>query len=493
MLLQAGVSRVGYIREQLDPVRSGLVVSGPGAAAKVRKLREEGFTGPLLADPAVYTVAAASEDDPFPDVSKGQLAFGDPLQLSLEEQVDHRAGATAAMTPTGYLYAEDSDALKAAVHQVLKLEDPHVFFSVPMDVGWLRDDAVGQLIAWLNVVPNPKAVMLGGQMDPLAGFSQAVGNLKRLLAEVPGTALLRADLAAFGALAHGAVFTAFGATSSVRHIVPPGQAAKRSTGGPNSPSVLLPELMDFFLGETLAKRFAAGLAPVCRCAACDGLVLDTFIDNHWQVPAAAHNAAVLMEWLRTMDAVEPAGRPAWWQQRCRRAVDRYPVLNAELDHPGFSASGARCGRSPLISHGRTTALALAPGACGRHTAWPGGPRRRSRTARRLGDEYAQRRICTDRLCSDQDLLRDPSADRAHANPARCADTSHCGPRTVTEDSSVRRRETTAERPEIDHLRAGSKGGRASCRAGGRRESVPGTRRGPDRVDPGPFGSSGDRI
>ena len=104
MLLQAGVSRVGYIREQLDPVRSGLVVSGPGAAAKVRKLREEGFTGPLLADPAVYTVAAASEDDPFPDISKGQLAFGDPLQLSMEEQVGHRAGATAAMTPTGYLH-----------------------------------------------------------------------------------------------------------------------------------------------------------------------------------------------------------------------------------------------------------------------------------------------------------------------------------------------------------------------------------------------------
>ncbi|CAM5624985.1 hypothetical protein SALBM311S_02311 [Streptomyces alboniger] len=242
MLLQAGVSRVGYIRAQLDPVRSGLAVSGPGAAAKVRKLREEGFPGPLLADPAVYTVAAASEDGPFPDVSEGQLSFGDPLRLSIEERVGHRAGATAAMTPTGYLHAEDSDALKAAVHQILKLEDSHVF-----------------------------------------------------------------------------------------------QAAKRSPGGPNSPSVLLPELMDFFLGETLAKRFAAGLAPVCRCAACDGLVLDTFVSNHWQVPAAAHNAAVLMEWLRTMDAVEPAGRPAWWQQRCQRAVDRYPVLNAELDHPGFSA------------------------------------------------------------------------------------------------------------------------------------------------------------
>ncbi|MFD7550440.1 hypothetical protein ACFV0R_26785 [Streptomyces sp. NPDC059578] len=337
LLLQAGVSRVGYIRAHLDPVRSGLVVSGPKAATKARRLREEGFTGPLLADPAVYTEAAATEDDPFPDIVAGQLAFGDPLKLSIEAQVGHRVGATAALTPTGYLHADDLGALKAAVHQVLKLEDPHIIFSVPADVGWLRDGTVEQFIGWLNLVPNPKAVMLGGQMDPLAGFSSAVGNLKRLLAEVPGTALLRADLAAFGALAHGAAFSAFGATSSVRHIVPPGQAAKRSAGGPNSPSVLLPELMGFFLGERLARLFAAGLPPVCWCVGCEGRKLDTFVSNRAQVPAAAHNAAVLMEWLRTMDAVDPAGRPAWWQQFCRRAVDRYPVLNAELDHPGSSA------------------------------------------------------------------------------------------------------------------------------------------------------------
>ncbi|MFH8534719.1 hypothetical protein ACH4GE_40825 [Streptomyces tendae] len=253
-------------------------------------------------------MAAASDDAPFPDVSEGRLAFGDPLRPSIEEHVDHRAGATAAMTPTGYLHPEDSDVLKAAVHQVLKLEDPHAFFSAPVHVAWLRDDAVEQLIAWLKVVPNPKAVMLGGKMAPLAGFSQAVDNLKRLPAVAPRAALLRADLAAFWALAHGAAFIAFDATSSVRHIVPPGRAAKRSPSGPNSPSVLLPELMDFFLGETLAKRFAAGLAPVCRCATCDGRVLDTLVSNHWQVPAAAHDAAVLMEWLRSTDAVEPAGR-----------------------------------------------------------------------------------------------------------------------------------------------------------------------------------------
>ncbi len=117
-------------------------------------------------------------------------------------------------------------------------------------------------------------------MDPLAGFSQAVGNLKRLLVEVPGTALLRADLAAFGALAHGAAFTAF-----PRHQQRAAHRAARP-GGPAVPGRTELALRaaawshGFFLGETLAKRFAAGLAPVCRCAACDGLAPDTF-DEIW--------------------------------------------------------------------------------------------------------------------------------------------------------------------------------------------------------------------
>ncbi|WNO70157.1 hypothetical protein [Streptomyces sp. AM8-1-1] len=339
LLLQSGVGRVGYVRQQLDPVRSGLVVSGPGAVTKVRRLRQDGFSGPLLADAAVYTTVAASESDPFPDVSSGQLTFGDPLLTSIEAQVEHPYAATAAMTPTGYLQAEDSGALKAAVRRVIALDDPRVIFAVPVDVRWLRDDAIGQLIAWLQLAPGIKAVMLGGQMDPLTSFAKAVANLKRLLAEVPGTALLRADLAAFGALAHGAVFTAFGATSSVRHIVPPGQPAKRSKGGPNSPHVLFPELMDFFLGETLAKKLGGGQAPLCRCAACHelgGLPLDTFVDNHWQVEAGAHNAAVLMEWLRVIDAVEATERANWWQERCRRAVDSYALWNAAVDqHDAF--------------------------------------------------------------------------------------------------------------------------------------------------------------
>ncbi|MEY2244833.1 hypothetical protein AB8A21_18285 [Streptomyces sp. BF23-18] len=339
MLLHVSPARVGFLRPQLDAGCSGLVLCGPNALQQAKRLREaEGFNGPLLVDPGVYEVRAASEVDPFPDVSEGTFAFDDPLAVSLAEQ--RAAGVTAPMTPTGYLHAEDSDALKAAVRRVAALNDPQVVFAAPIDVGWLREeDSVRQLMACLRLVKGPKALMLGGQMDPLARHPRAVDHLRQIVAQVPGAALLRTDLAAFGALAAGAAFTAFGAGSRLRHVVAPGEKAKTSKKGGFSPSphVLFPELMDFFLGKTLAERFAGAPLPVCNCAACAGeRALDSFASNAGdrQARAAAHNVAVLMEWLRTLAAIAPGpARQRWWQERCLAAVDRHPLLNAQLRQP----------------------------------------------------------------------------------------------------------------------------------------------------------------
>ncbi|GHH27164.1 hypothetical protein [Streptomyces lanatus] len=340
LLLHVSPARVGFFRPQLDAGRSGLVLCGPGALQQARKLRGvEQFSGPLLVDPAVYELRAASEEEPFPDASEGTFGFDDPLAVSLAEQ--RAVGVTAPMTPTGYLHAEDSDALKAAVREVAALDDPQVVFAAPVDVGWLREeDSVRQLIACLRLVPGPKALMLGGQMDPLARHPGAVDHLRRIVTEVPGAALLRTDLAAFGALAAGAAFTAFGAGSKLRHIVAPGQKAETSKNFSTSPHVLFPELMHFFLGKTLADRFAGAAAPVCGCAACEEVrALDSFASNAGdrQARAAAHNVAVMMEWLRTLTALAPgSARQRWWHERCITAVGRYPLLNAQLLQPnGF--------------------------------------------------------------------------------------------------------------------------------------------------------------
>lgn len=334
MLVQVAPRRVGLVLQQLDGDRSGLVLCGEGAMKKAAVLREtDAFAGPFLLDPAAYEVRAASEDEPFPRTEQEGLFLKDPLKVSLTQQ--RALGVAAPLTPTGYLHAEDSGALRAAVERVNDLDDPAAVFSVPLDVAWLRDEeSTRQLIAYLKMVKNAKAVMLGGQMDPLARFANAVGNLQRVFDEVPDTALLRSDLAAFGALAHGAAFTAFGASSRLRHVVPPNERARTSKGFAGSPHVLYPELMDFFLGETLAKRFAVVDVPMCACTACEGRwALDSFSSNRSPLPTAAcaHNIATLMQWLRELHTTNPGTqRRDWWQEQCRRATEHYTLLNASL-------------------------------------------------------------------------------------------------------------------------------------------------------------------
>lgn len=338
MLLQVPPGRVGQVQGHLDPARSGLILCGKGALRSAARLRrEEAYSGALLVDPAAYEVSAATEDSPFPHAAPDALPFDDPLALSVAEQ--RAAGVTAPITPTGYIHAEDSDTLKAAVSRIVGLDDPSVIFAIPIDVAWLRDEEpVRQLIACLRLVKGPKAIMLGGQMDPLARYAKAVGHLRRVIEHVPDTALLRTDLAAFGTLAAGAAFTAFGTSSKLRHIVAPGEKAKTGNGGfPTSPHVLYPELMSFFLGATLAKRFAASPAPVCSCAACRGTrALDTFTSLHSPLPAAAaaHNVSVLMDWLRALHALpKGSAREHWWHERCKAAADRHPLVNAAIAQP----------------------------------------------------------------------------------------------------------------------------------------------------------------
>ncbi|MEV5928636.1 hypothetical protein ACPCSG_30075 [Streptomyces cellulosae] len=349
MLIQVSAARLGYVHGQVDPARSGLILCGTDAVKKAGTLRyREGYAAPLLIDPAVYEVSAATEENPFPCDVEPTLFLDDPLELSLAEQRD--AGATLPMTPTGYIRAEDSDALRAAVTRVLELDDPEVIFTAPMDVSWLRDEeSTRQLIAYLRMVKGPKAIMLGGQMDPLARYAKAVGHLKQVIEEVPGAALLRTDLAAFGALAFGAAFTAFGASSRYRHIVAPGEKAQTNKSIPvQSPHVLFPDLMAFFLGETIAKRYGGAEAPVCFCSACAGkLALDAFTSNRGELPAAAaaHNVAVLMEWLRALTSVEPGtARQQWWFDRCRKALGQYEVINTSIRQPKAFKSPAQLDR-----------------------------------------------------------------------------------------------------------------------------------------------------
>ncbi|WP_141202770.1 hypothetical protein [Streptomyces griseorubiginosus] len=332
VLLQVGYRRAARYRVRVDTSVSGLVLTGDGALTKAGQLREEGFDGALLVDEACYRVEAASDEAPFPSLDNGPLPlFGDPLEHLM---LAHLAFADLALTPTGYLHAGAVGALEAAAARVTRLSDPRVVFAVPVDASWLHPGPVGYLAEVLNQVAGPKAVLVGGRPDARGGAA----GLARLLEMVPGAGVLRTGLGAFGGLGRGAGFAAFGADASMRHIVPPAPAQVSSGGGPGSPAVLFPELMDFFLGLTLAKRFD-GESPGCSCEECQGEPLDRFTSMAQQVPAAGHNASSLMVWARQMRAVEACGRAEWWQQQCRQAVDSSARWNARIQQlPGFTVS-----------------------------------------------------------------------------------------------------------------------------------------------------------
>lgn len=330
VLLQVGSRREARIRPWVDAATSGLVLTGKGALTKAVRLREAGFVAPLLVDEARYQLAYATERAPFPGLDEGPT----PLFRSdrLEELMTaHLAFADAALTPTGYVAAGAAGALEAAAARVRRLGDPRVVFCAPVDSGWLYPGALEQFAEVLRSVPGPVAVLLGGRAEPQA----SAAGLARLLQLVPGAGVLRTGMSAFGALGLGAGFSAFGVDSSMRQVLPP-DAQSRRNGGPGSPSVLFAELMNFYLGLTLAGRFN-GQAPPCTCDCCQGEPLDRFLDMTQQVPAAGHNACILTGWARQSHALDAVERGAWWRGMCRSALGRYPLWSQRVRHEqGFA-------------------------------------------------------------------------------------------------------------------------------------------------------------
>ena len=314
----------------------GFALRGSKASSGVQQLRREGFDGVLLIDSESYGKADATADAPFV-LPKDTL-----YEVTLEQVLnDQRAcGANLALTPTGYLRAGDSAALKAAAGIVGALGRDDVLFSVPIDIAWLGNDHISHLIAVLARLETPKAVFLGGQFDPLDRYKAAVANLRRLVAEAGHIAVLRTDLNGFDVLCHGGFAASIGTGGSLRHTIPFGETRRSSNPEDKSPSVLYPDLMAFFRGSTIAKRFANARAP--ECSICDGRPLDTFLGQKDSSAAHAHGVHTWSEWITDMiDQPTLADRATWWRNRSSGALAEYEVVNARIDQPdGFEAPKA---------------------------------------------------------------------------------------------------------------------------------------------------------
>jgi len=304
-------------------------MTGNTAEGRAFRLRTEAaFTGSMLIDSAPYKKYTATAEQPFLLPSDDMFAA---VGTSLAFQ--KARGASAALTPTGYIAPGDSKALKAVIREASFIERADTIVGLPIDVTWLSNDRVPQLIAACKRISQPKALVLIAQFDPLKQTKELPGNLRRVMCEVENMMLLRTDLAAFDAMAYGALCAGIGVSSTVRHSVAPGEKAAVNKPGPTYPSVLMPELMRFTGAEALSNRYANADAPPCYCGVCNGRGINRFFraDGETRLEAEDHNVLVWSAWIEEMASTTPGlQRKTWWRDKCAAAVDNYALENQRL-------------------------------------------------------------------------------------------------------------------------------------------------------------------
>jgi len=314
---------------------SGLVLCGRGCNTKLSKIWRQGI-GPLVADPAAYTSRLATADEPVALPASDGTLFPSDLDSVLRGQRD--AHATMAIVPSRYIQAGNSPAFKALVRQAQAIERDDVIVAVPVAISWLKErQYLPQLIAGLNRIPHPKAVMFGDQKNPFDSVT-AIVNFRHLLADTANVGLWRADvLAAFDCLAHGGAFAAIGAGGSLRHLVPADETARSQNPAVHTPSVLLPTMLRYSTGKSIAETYANLPAPSCGCTVCAGASLDRFNSTLGEVRAVAHahNAAVWAGWLSSLFRhPNIADRQQWLRDFCQAAIDAQDQESTRLRQKG---------------------------------------------------------------------------------------------------------------------------------------------------------------
>jgi hypothetical protein len=311
----AGVSSIGrvatsdvvwYVSGTVRPAEAeryaaaagGVVVRGDAGRAVAGKLRRGGWSGPIWLDPAAYERPGREPDDTL---------FGDRWGL-----VQDHLEVAERISPGAYVPADEGDLLRDAVAR---------------ESAWLSDAGGGRLSLclhwrWLTTDTGAVVDQLGRAAAPVA-LSLAAGD-DPLGHRLPDVMLLRSDLGALGAVAHGASLGAFGTSTGVRHYVPPAT----SPGGARrdrTPSVFLPALLGFKLGS-FCDQLPRDAVPMCDLPCCDGAHLSRFNDEHMTAEARAHNRHVVQAVISTLRDSPAPERAARFHSMCREAIQATAAL-----------------------------------------------------------------------------------------------------------------------------------------------------------------------
>lgn len=239
--------------------------------------RERAPEGQILLDANLYSGRSRT--------IAGDKAAG-PTRAWVDAQ--HRLGLSHALTDSGYVAAGNTAGLTATLQAGADM-GANVLTALPLATRWLTHDA-DVLCENVSRCGTPVAVMVENKDDPFDRKNAAAGLVELIATGVP-VALLRADTSALGAIAHGAVAGAVGATSGLRHFYP----IPDKDGGPDPTkdylSFVIPDLLGYFSNERLLNAYdndPANPAWRCGCCYCHGSPL-TWINAAGQhdIPQAA--------------------------------------------------------------------------------------------------------------------------------------------------------------------------------------------------------------
>jgi hypothetical protein len=232
----------------------GAVVSGRRGAMLAATMRG------VLVDPAAYGSQDGHDYEPLFDYDEWlgrQQAAGVPLIL----------------TDTPRIPNDDRSALRKALERWALIDDPTLVV-LPIEPWWLRD-GLSCLTEEVRAAGRPVAIVLLHRYNGLDPAG-AVAGLVTLIAEVDPVpvVLLRGDVSAIGALAHGAFGGFAGWSANTRHGSLPMRRPDRTDGDDDrddSPSVFVPALHSYVktsklpaLGRHERPDVRCCGDPVCR-------------------------------------------------------------------------------------------------------------------------------------------------------------------------------------------------------------------------------------
>jgi hypothetical protein len=232
----------------------------------------------------------------------------------------HRLGLSWALTDSGYIGEGDM----AALHNTLAEGSRHygrTLVALPLHNSWLGHRA-DQLRKAIDTAGLPVALMVEHRDDPFGVRRTVEGLLEVLDSSVP-VGLLRSDISAVGALAHGGVVGAVGTTTGLRHIFP---SSDRPSPRPVAkPAAVVPQALLYKQLDRIAEAVRADgdqTRWICMCSHCMGRTLDWIITAE---DAFLHSLSALA--LLTHQVLSSSDPRTTWREKCRVAQ----FVNLDID------------------------------------------------------------------------------------------------------------------------------------------------------------------